>query len=219
LTIEVLDADGIEYNFTEDDNNDDVKRLINTNKTSHISFRFRDYDSSNYCSMELTAGNSSAYRGNTIKVEGDPDWSVLKFNSLKEITRSLAPQNNYFAEHSAVFFHILSVSLGTLILKLISLIPITPEEVREGSLTFIVIKFVEKYFIAELGLYIFLCWLFGAWFVLMFWMELKEWIGRVWPSIEFDFGPAHLRGPRKIRKALWVLISLVVIPVVLSFFL
>jgi|GEM_PF-2948287 len=219
LNIQIIDTDGIEYSFTQDDSDGNVKNLLAANKVSHISFRFRDYDSNNHCSLELTASNSSSYRNNTIKVEGEPDWSVARFNNLKEIIKSFKPQNNFFAEHSTAFFHILSLSFGWFALKLLSLIPVVPEEPREGSFTAIVVSLTEQYALVEIAILGLLSWMLGAWIVIMFWMELKNWISQIWPSIEFDFGPAHLRAPKKIRKALVTLVSMVVIPVLFSLFL
>ena len=38
----------------------------------------------------------------------------------------------------------------------------------------------------------------------------------VFPSIEFDFGPFFLRKPRKLRKAIAALFTLVVLPLLLQ---
>lgn len=224
LAIELLDIDGIEYNFTVQDDITSVKNVLTNNKISHISLRFRDFALDNYCSLELTASNSNLYGGNTVKVDGDPEWSTLRFAELREITKFLTPQNNFFAKHSVALFHILAGSFGILALKLIAVVSTytssTPQPPTEGSFSALVAKITEAYPVIDYVFFALFAWVIGMWIVfLLFWTPLKLWIDSVWPSIEFDFGPTYLRTPKRVRKVLTTIATLIVIPALLSIFL
>jgi uncharacterized membrane protein YjgN (DUF898 family) len=58
----------------------------------------------------------------------------------------------------------------------------------------------------------FIVWIWGMSIIGGLFYKLKT----LWPSIEFDFGPEHFKKEKRTRKTMWIVLSLIIIPLVLQ---
>ena len=171
-----------------------------------IDMLFFNCTQARWINITITHGSYSS--GNTLTVQGnDANWVNGTFNKLKDIIDSARPQNNWIIKHKTLFWCILTFGLGVLIYSWWGLVmrsfivPDLKENVRNEA---------EKAFVALLTT----LWFIGCVGALY----LRDWVLELWPKIELDFGPEHLKTEKMRRNRIMLVISMFVIPFLLSIF-
>ena len=212
LRFAICAEDNTEYEI----HNSDFKSVENTldiKKINNITMHYHDYDAGKDILINLVQGQN-LYSNNNLKVEGsDSKWVDTNYQKFKEIFDSVKPQNNFFLKHNRLIFHFCSVNVGFMILKFIvwlyNYFNVETSSDYEPGLLLIMIENVPFF---RYVLLVLMSWMFGAWMLYLFWDMLMK----LWPSIEFDFGPEHLKIQKNRRNTIAAIISLIAIPLIIQ---
>ena len=155
---------------------------------------------------------------NDLSVRGtEKNWVQGTFTDLQEIIESVKPQDNFILRHKGVILHVISIGIGSLVYLILNFLiydrikPIqNPSEFLIGIRDFFRTN-LWAYYLLE----IFLRWSNG----LVFAYYIRKWLVKLWPEIEFDFGPDHMNILKVRRQRIWSVSSLVIIPVLIDIFL
>ena len=194
-TIELFDDGGIL----------DLKR-INT-----LEITFHNYTLESYMNISVVRGGGYS---DVLIIRGkDQNWVNGIFTRLKEIIDSLKPQDNFIIRHKTALLHIIAFGTGILIFSILWLIWYRHiEPVKNPSETVKTIRSFFKthpYFEKSIELFLF-------WFLGIPWAPyIRSWLLTLWPSIEFDFGPEHLKIEKLRRVRIALVFSIAIIPIVL----
>lgn len=184
----------------------DDGNIIDIKRTRTVEITFQDYKLSRYINISIIHGQS--YR-NTLIVNGkDQDWVNGIFIRIKEIIDSTTPQEKWIIRHKTFLLHLSALGVGIIMHTILwILIYQHIEPTKDPSDNFFVTYPLSKYVFNLL-----IIWgtgLFGAFY-------LRNWLLSLWPIIEFDFGPEHLKIENSRRKRISVFIIIAVIPIVLT---
>lgn len=122
------------------------------------------------------------------------------------------PQTSWVVNYKTLLLHMLALGLGVPLLRigmylLAPLAPYVPEGVSRALGT------VFKTSPWIWPVYVSFCrWLTG----LSIAPRALDWLLELWPDVEFDFGLEHLKLEKMRRQRLWLVFSLVGIPVLLQ---
>jgi hypothetical protein len=72
-----------------------------------------------------------------------------------------------------------------------------------------------KIFLSAAPMFVFLKWAW-RWFVgfLLAAFEIRRWLLKMWPSVEFNFGLPHLQTERRRRLLLMTVLTLIIFPII-----
>lgn len=183
------------------------EEFLNTKKIKSLSMTFHDYTKSKHLQLNLSHGDTS---WNKLKIESSNNrWVDARYNDFKEKIEAIKPQKNWFLDYKKIIYHITSLNVGFLWIKLIWLLPTKsiPYEELSPFWQYIRDSTIIKYLILTI-----LAWGFG---ISVLWWVFEK-LAQLWPSIEFDFGPEHFKKEKRTRKTLGVILSLILIPLVLQ---
>ncbi len=161
--------------------------------------------------MEFGLNKENVYRSNQLSIEGnDADWVAGRFSDFEKVIKSVKPQQSKVKKYSfslklifvSLFYLTIFYILDTLINKFFSL-HTTPRLSMEDIMAI------------YLNLYIFCI---GSSLGIAFYLSgnITSWVLDLWPDIEFDFGPEHLKIEKLRRKRIWIVISITIIPFIIS---
>jgi len=139
----------------------------------------------------------------------DRNWVNGTSTRIKEIINSTTLQDNWMIRHKTFLFHLSALGIGIIIQTILWILIYQHfEPTKDPSDNFFVTHPLFKYVINLLIIYA----------VGFFWaFFLRDWLLSLWPTIEFDFGPEHLKIERSRRNRIIVFITLAVIPIILAF--
>jgi hypothetical protein len=204
ITINCLD--GTTY---ESDNNDLLKpgEVLDTKLCKAIHIEYRD-SSDAYIDLSLRCGAEDLYY-NHITVRGERDWVSSTFQELEELINAVAPQDHWFIRSKVLVLHLGAFISGVFLFWIMSVtwLPYVPSP-EETSLSL----FLDKYEFIRWGVAIFLTWAMG---LSPMWL-VRNFILKLWPSIEFDFGPEHHKIVKKRRNAITMLFSVLILPFLIN---
>jgi len=189
----------------------DDGNIIDIKRTRTIEMTFNNYELERYVNISLIHGN---YR-NTLIVNGqDHNWVNGIFTKIIEIIDSIQPQDNGIIRHKTLLLHLSALGIGIIffaIFNFLILQHIEPLENPSGN----VLKlstFFETY-----PLFLYLVYGFSKWLVGISWApDLRRWVLSLWPLIEFDFGPDHLKIEKMRRLRSSIFLSTAIIPLSVS---
>ncbi len=221
LEFELVSADGTSY---ESESSDDVfadDTAIDLTPTRVISMGFRathpeTYDRTRAIDLRVRHGADSA----DLVVRGDDHvWVAAAFADVKTAVEGARPQNRFWSRYRGVLFHLTAVVSGyalaaviraTLTLLLGSETPRLggppPQWVIDLRL------FLAKKTAFSILVSVAVAWLQGVWVAVW----LREYVGRLWPSIELDLGPEHLRIEQRRRTRLAYIGGAILLPVAIQ---
>lgn len=155
---------------------------------------------------------------NRLKVTGeDALWVSGVFARVRESIDNVQGQENWILSHRTASLHLMAVVLGALLQYSGYLLVRTYLAVTGGTLGISVdwSDQVNLFFAtAPWAFYLWLainCWLAGLGVAFL----LRNWLLRLWPDVEFDFGPQHLRLEKR-RKTVTIVLSLIVVPLIVD---
>jgi hypothetical protein len=215
ISIRLYCQGGISYESDSLDILDDGGPL-DIKKTETIQITFYDYEMERNIDISLREGN---YYGGELSIRGtDKNWVQGNFTRLQEIIDSVKPQDNVVLKYKDLVFHIIAFGVGSLVLLLVDFfifrhLP-TPKTIQISS-DFLrsIILFVRANPLVSYLVWIFLVWLEG---IFTFAYPVFNWLIELWPKIEFDFGPEHLNKHKLRRQRIWLVTSLVIIPIIIN---
>lgn len=190
--------------------------ILDIKKASSIEMHFMNYELNS--SLDFSIVNGGGY-SDFIFVSGeDQNWVNGLFTRLKETIDSVKPQDNWFLRHKTLLRHLAALGIGTIVYLMLYfmfiLISSTDHPITtENSFLIAILLFFNKHtFIQYLYNRI-----IGPWFVGYFWAPfLLDWLFELWPSIEFDFGPEHLKYEKMRRNRLYLFFIAVILPIIIA---
>ncbi len=215
--VEFSDNTSVESDSTEV-LDDDV--LTRTGRPVRIRFDFRNWKLKRYLSFSVVHGDSSCYGNEASASANEAPWVKENFLSLKEAIEIAKPQRLWPRRHKTLLLILIALGVGCLIrlfwrtvfgvviwaLDTRSVIRPLPED---SPLRILVVQ--------SFPIVLLLDWLFH-WAIgfMVFAFEIRSWFLSLWPSIELDIGPDHLKTERTRRKRLTTIVVLIVLPIALS---
>ncbi|MDP3769959.1 MAG: hypothetical protein U1A23_04895 [Candidatus Sungbacteria bacterium] len=145
--------------------------------------------------------------GSSLMVEGeDRDWVAGMFDQLNMILDSVKPRGHWFIKYKSVFLHMGALATGFIMIRFWAWLNGLgmPQEVSKEIKIHPPIRHVLT---ASLS------WVLGV----LPLAGLVSWVGKLWPSVEFDFGPEHLKVEKNRRIRLSLFFTTLAIPVIIWF--
>lgn len=201
-------------NITEDDIILGIKKLLK------ITIVFQDWDHDKNITLQLV--HWKEYASNYFSIESsNEDWVNSLYVKITEILNSIKPQNIFFLKNKKYLFHILALILGISFISIHNwIIGIVWYENQDSdstdSLLFLLNFIFENAVILWWLVILFLTWLYGQAFLLLFRFQLSDYIDYTYPSIEFDFWPEHLQKEKKQRMLILKIITIFIVPIWIS---
>ena len=186
-----------------------------------VAFSFHNYTLCRHISFLLSHGDSRYKFNNQIEIRSSEDkWINDNFVLLKDAIDAVRPQEFWFRKHPTIGLHLIALGVGTFLQLLMQIIMNTildyfsmeslVEKMSPNSEWRTVIR-------KAIPLLYLLLWNF-RWLIGLTWaFDIRSWLLRLWPNIEFDFGSEHLKIEQKQRARLIVVLTLVIVPLILSF--
>lgn len=197
---------------------DDI--LFTSKRPLSIQFSYHNYTLNKRISLSLNHGDSSY--GNTIIVSGqEREWVNDIFARLSEALQGVTPQESWVKQHPTLMLNIIALGIGTFGHHLIGIIMnytltnfdlakhITPPQ--KGSFLHSLALIVKSniWFFHLIG------WIW-KWFLGFLWgaFEVRRWFLNLWPTIELDLGPEHLKIEKNKRKKVYAVLAMIIIPII-----
>lgn len=178
-----------------------------------IDIKLRNHRSDHY--IWLALDSEKGYGKLTVESK-DRDWADAKYTQLMHAIELVKKQENWYTRNQRLIFHLASISLGIIpyfvVLSIAGLFISPIENPNEKVLA-------VKTFFSENSWVIYILTLLAWWSLGNLWaILLTRWVSKLWPSIEFDFGPEHLNLTKARRTRLGLASTLVIIPLLLAIF-
>lgn len=166
--------------------------MIDLKKVESVNIDYQDYTLSKMVSVTLSQND---YASKFIVKGQDRNWVAGTFGSLDLIFNSVKPQSSWFNKYKIFIMNIMAFLIGFTIYK---------------TLDFVFFHYDKPLFpYPFILIYFWSCGIFIS-------MLLTNLIERLWPSIEFDFGPEHEKLEKNRRNKLGLFISIVIIPFIIN---
>ncbi|MEN6314410.1 MAG: hypothetical protein ABFD25_09210 [Clostridiaceae bacterium] len=182
--------------------------IIDIKKVSSIEYTYFDFKINRHILFYITEGSNNSY----VKISGDDSgWVNKVFTNLTDYINSIKPQENWVIKYKKILRQIIALGLGKIfnaIITYIMLLFVQPIENPSEK-----ILQIRKLILDNLLLFYFIYQWVLPWIVGLSWTPLIfDSISKLWPKIEFDFGPEHLKEFKNRRKKVNIFITLVMIP-------
>ncbi|WP_454016136.1 hypothetical protein [Bacillus sp. Marseille-Q7846] len=180
--------------------------IIDRKKVESIVVVFNEFNPRRQIDFIIHEGNTTVL--NTLRVSGDDsDWVNHKFHHLKELINDVPPQENFILKHQKIISLLCSIFLGVAsmfsVLLFFSLI-------NKWGFFYIESSSNKISFSSVLFNFILMC----IPFCLIWHSKINNMIKSLWFNIEFNFGPSHLQVQLNKRKAIFIIITTFIIPLV-----
>lgn len=193
--------------------------IVDTKRPVKVEFSFHNYSLDRSLAFSLTHGISDY--GNGIVVRGpELDWVNDNFTRLKDAIDAAKPQECWLANRPAIPMNLFAVGIGSLGMLLIDIfislimpdVPLTVSPETHAKM-----QALRGFILSHRAWFYFLGW-FWRWFVGYAWgaIPLTNWFLRAWPNIELDFGADHLKQEKSRRKRILAVLSLVIVPILVT---
>jgi len=187
---------------------------IATKRATAVHMELRNFSASRSIVVELSHSGYYHSMGNRISVAGmEPNWVNGVLARLEDVTRGMSPQSTFVAKYRRLITLVTALGIGAaivwiLVMLLIPIVPPTPTPAEDGLL----LAFVMRYPLAGLlirygGYYV------AGWGPSSF---LVARLAELWPSVEFQVGPAHKHIERRRRSVIAAIVTLGVVPLLLE---
>lgn len=127
---------------------------------------------------------------------------------------ALKPQEPWFFRHKTLFLHLLALGVGYAVYTILDILwyrHISPLENPSQNILAIR-EFLQQNHIFYVLIQAFLFWLQGIFPALW----LQEWIFKLWPSVEFDFGPEHQKLEKLRRFRMGLILTVAIAPLLVN---
>lgn len=175
--------------------------ILDMKKTLSIDFTFFDHTDGKYINFTITHGN---YGSNQFKIRGNGDiWARHIADSFVDLLASLKPQSNIRKHEYSIAFILAFLISFTIVFYIYKIIG-RPMAVKLNHSTTL----------GQLYILLFSIWLIGYAIA----CTITNWLVKLWPSIEFDFGPEHMKFEKNKKVKLGIVSSVVIIPIIIAIF-
>jgi hypothetical protein len=194
---------------TEDDTDQIFDNdVIDLRKTISVDFSYYNSQSSKSVTISFKEGDDRLFSESSFSISGgDPRWVDATFAEIETALEATKPQSNVFRKWRPLLSAILAVFIGYSFGKIIILL--SP---RESGPSPRLIQFAETHppllYLIAIGVF-YLMGILPA-------LGVTSWVGELWPSIEFDFGPEHLRQKKQLRGRSAAIVTLFLLPVLID---
>jgi len=211
--LSVTDSIGRDY---KSDNDEIFNKggIADTRRLKEIGCSYANYTSNK--NIRLTLHEGSIYSDlNCVEISGDDRaWVSEVSDEVRNILDSIQPQGSWLTKHSTITLNLLALAIGSVFVLLITLVvQFLDKPVSDPSESVSKVRsFFQAYPIFLHALNWGLRWFCG--FPLAF--EVRRWFFKMWPMIEFDFGPEHLKIEKQKRVRIFQFLMLVGLPLFLT---
>ncbi|MGB4781515.1 hypothetical protein [Candidatus Methylomirabilis sp.] len=185
-----------------------------------IRMSFRDYSRGRNLSLSLDHGDS-AYRNAAVVSGSEPAWLAETFLALKEALDRTKPQEHWLRRHPTLLLNLIALGIGSLGVLLIDLVlTLFFNGLHlERVISPLPVTSPWRQVFAEATPALYVAGWFWRWLCGYMWgaFAVRRWLLATWPTIEFDFGLAHLHEEKQRRRRLNAVGALVVLPIVTTF--
>ncbi len=168
--------------------------IFDLKRVKSIDFEYYDYSDKKKININLR--NDLIIDGNLTVGGNDTHWVAGIFNKLEIIFDSVKPQNNWVSRHEISLTLIGSFILANVFTKILFFIYSENITNITSAYWFILFAFMFLSF--------------------LIFVSIISWVIKLWPSIEFDFGPEHKKIEKTRRVRFLVLWSSLVLPLILN---
>jgi hypothetical protein len=208
VTFKLYCEGGIEFKI--ENSNKGIEDYLNSKKIYKIAMSYsKHFTGDESLSLSLTHGKPYL---NEVSISGNEKWVNNLFVKVNEIIDFLPPQNNFLLKNRRLIFHFISLNIGFLILSIISFfIDPTPNANLSNGVLFLR-AILNEFLILKYLIILILAWISGLG-ITWFWFDE---IFRIWPDIEFDFGPEHKKREKLFRNQLTKIILVIIVPFIIN---
>jgi len=212
LTYQIACSDNTTYESETLDLFDD-EGIIDIKRSTAIEMTYWNHTQDKHINISLVHGGG--YSDGAIIRGCNKDWVRGVFTDIKEKFDSIKPQANWILKHKTLLLHLLALGAGVVTYFVIWLIfyrNIEPIENPSEQVKAIRLFFKARPLIAGL-LNWFLFWVMGigTWA-----FPVWSWLLKLWPTVEFDFGPEHMKLEKQRRIRTILVFSIIIIPTFLA---
>jgi hypothetical protein len=181
-----------------------------------IEMSYYNFTLDRHIGINLSHGDDSY--GNEVRVSGSgADWVQANFFALKEAVEAVRSQNVWIRRHSNLLVNFIALGIGCLCFLIIELLAIAARKLGVPGLKEFWAEWKE---VRASGAWPFLYFYGWVWRYLtglfLGAFAVRTWLLSIWPSIEFDFGPEHLRREKIKRDRLYSVGALVILPILIT---
>jgi hypothetical protein len=177
----------------------------------------RDFSLARERYISVTLDHGDAAHRNLITLSGtERAWLSDTFLTLKDAVDRTRPQVSWLRRHPTLLLNLIALGLGSLgmllfdgvaslLLPKLNIPPLPADSPWRPYLT----SLLPLLYVAQ--------WIW-RWLVGFVWgaVAVRDWLLTLWPSIEFDFGLAHLQSEKVRRARMRAVGALVVLPILTS---
>lgn len=186
--------------------------VIDLQKSLSINLRYANYKSGKSVSAGFREGDEGLILNSSFSVSGnDPAWVDATFADMDRIVDSIRPQSTAFKRFRPLITTLLAFSIGWSTQLIWGLL--LPDSVYSGPPPSWVI-FLRHHLAFAYAIEVVITYVGG----IIPAMFVSSWVARLWPSIEFDFGPEHLKQTKRVRARLSTVAALLLLPFALEVF-
>jgi len=216
ITLNCINYETLEINHV--DFNEKINNILDIKKLGQILVKCVDYKKNNKKEIKLCLTENGDVFSSFIEIVGDDlDWVYSIEKKLNELLDAVEPIKFYYEKYSSLILTIIIMSIGFFCLNLMVLVLNTNYQ----TFSVYILKFQNLDKLLQFNIIVLLSWLIGfiGSIFFPFLEKINQKFSRAFPSIEFDFGPIHLRKSRKIRNYLKLTFLYIILPIFLGLFL
>lgn len=209
LTIDLECQDSSTFSFENGGNKMTTQfmSLLDNKKINSFSFYFSESNTDNN-----VIGAIKEKVPCTINIKSSNElWFNDTLNKFKEIVEEVEPQSDTYYKYRLVLLNLLAICYAFILVSIVELtvgrivrpLKVQPTWIKDNKILFTIILNLFTY-----------CLLYIA--GLSFSSLVFSHLDKLWPTIEFNFGPTYLRKESILRNRVWVICSVIIIPVALA---
>ncbi len=174
--------------------------IFDIKKIKTLGLQYSRYNENKRIEFNLKEGNNSEY--NNLVVRGDDkNWVAGTFSKIEDLIKSVRPQNIWCIKHKISIIIIVTFIFSNVFLLAINYFH--PSYI--GNFESSVISIGQ--YMAGL--------LYTLFFALLLATTVVDWLIKLWPDIEFDFGPEHEKRQKNKRSRIYIFFTIIGLPLFL----
>lgn len=181
--------------------------VIDIHKTLAVDLSYQNPRTKKNIEMTILEGDRRD-RDNIFSIRGeDPKWVDAIYSEFEMVFGAVRPQSKLFSQWRVLIIFALALAIGysyAIIIKWL----LAPYSAPIASWDAFFHVHIWLFWALQITIWTVTGW-FPAWYLCL-------WVQGLWPSIEFDFGPEHLKARKNTRARLGTVSALLVLPFALE---
>lgn len=191
VTMQINCQDKTHYESYNDDLLSDGN-IFDLKRVTSINMEYYNYDEDKRIEFNIVHSDSP-HVNNSLRVKGsDKNWVAGIFSEFEVLLSSIKPQQHWFIKYklgiSFIGIVIFTFSFSRLLLSL------NPKkdvlDLLDNTILIFCMAFISS----------------------LITLNFVSWVSKLWPNIEFDFGPEHTKNEKRRRNRLWTFITIILLP-------